>query len=71
MGKEHFSYWITKNGKIFVYWHGTNGKREIVLKGARPERLARELPGMDAEGQQLALARATGDFKRGNERPAR
>src|SRR5215208_5132204 len=34
MGKEHFSYRITKNGKIFVYWHGTNGKREIVLKGA-------------------------------------
>jgi hypothetical protein len=70
MGKEQFSYRITKNGKIFVYWHRTNGKREIVLKGARAERLIRELPGMDPEQQQLALARATGNFKHGNESPA-
>ena len=68
MGKEQFSYRISRNGKLFVYWHGANGKREIVLKGARAERLSRELPGMSAEGQQLALARATGNFKRGNER---
>jgi hypothetical protein len=70
MGKEHFSYRITKNGKIFVYWHGTNGKREIVLKGA-PKGSPEALSGMDAEAQQLALARATGNFKRGYERPAR
>ncbi len=37
MGKEQFSYRITKNGKIFVYWHRTNGMREIVLKGAGQE----------------------------------
>ena len=71
MGKEQFSYQITKNGKILVYWHGTNGKREIVLKGARAERLIRELPRMDTDGRQFALARATGNFKRGNERPTR
>ena len=71
MGKERFSYRITKNGKVFVYWHGNQGKREIVLKGARAEKLISELPGMDAEGQQLALARATGNFKRGNERRVR
>lgn len=71
MGKEKFSYRITKNGKIFVKWHGTNGKREIVLKGGKAERLIRELPAMDDEGKQLALARATGNFKRGNERRSR
>ena len=71
MGKERFTYRITKNGKVFVYWHGKQGKREIVLKGARAEKLISELPGMDAEGQQLALARATGNFKRGNERRVR
>jgi len=43
MGKEHFSYPITKNGRLFVYWHG---KREIVLEGARAEKLIRELPAM-------------------------
>ncbi len=71
MGKEQFSYRITKNGKVFVYWHGANGKREIVLRGAKAARLIRELPEMDDEAQQLALARVTGNFKRGNERPAR
>ncbi len=68
MGKEQFSYRITKNGKVFIYWHGKNGEREIVMKGARAERLIRELSAMDTEQQQLALARATGNFKRGNER---
>jgi len=71
LGNEQFTYRITKNGKLFVYWHGANGKREIVLKGARAEKLIRELPGMDGDEQQLALARATGNFKRGNERLSR
>ena len=71
MGGERFSYRTTKSGKLLVYWHGTNGKREIVLKGPKAHKLTRELPAMDLEAQQLALARATGNFKRGNERPAR
>jgi hypothetical protein len=71
VGNEQFSYRVAKDGRIFVYWHGANGKREIVLKGARAEKLIRELPGMDADRQQLALARATGNFKRGNERRTR
>ena len=71
MGNERFSYRITRNGKVLVYWHGATGRREIVLKGARADKLIRELHGMDADRQQLALARATGNFKRGNERPAR
>lgn len=70
MGKEEFSYWITKDGKVLVYWHGKNGRRKIVLKGARAARLIADLPDMDHEQQQLALARATGNFKRGNERPS-
>ena len=69
MGKERFSYQITKNGKVFVYWHGKKGKREIVLKGPKADRLISELPKMNREQEQLALAQATGNFKRGNERP--
>jgi hypothetical protein len=68
MGKEQFSYRITKDGKILAYWHGKSGEREIVIKGARAQKLIRELSAMDIEQQQLALARATGNFKRGNER---
>jgi hypothetical protein len=60
MGKELFSYRITRSGKLFVYWHGERGKREIVLEGTRAERLIRGL-----------AARATGNFDRGNERPVR
>jgi hypothetical protein len=71
MSREQFSYRITRYGKLFVYWHGERGKREIVLAGARAERLINALPAMTSEQQQLALARATGNFKRGNERPVR
>jgi hypothetical protein len=71
MGEELLSYRITKNGKLFVHWHGKRGKREIILKGARAENLIRNLPAMTPEQQQLALARATGNFKRGNERQGR
>jgi len=69
MAREQFSYKIIKNGKLSVYWHGAQGKREIVLKGPRAEKLVRDLPTMPLEQQQLA--RATGNFKRGNERPGR
>jgi hypothetical protein len=68
MGKEQFSYRITKNGKVFVYWHGTQGKREIVLRGARAAKLINDLPTMNPEEEQLALAKVTGNFSRGNER---
>jgi hypothetical protein len=69
MAKERFSYRITRNGKLFVHWRGKQGKREIVLKGARAEKLVRELPARDPKQQQLVLARVPGNFKRGNERP--
>jgi hypothetical protein len=68
MSKEQFTYRITKNGKIFVYWQGRQGKREIVLRGKRAARIIRDLPMMNPEEQQRALARSTGNFKRGNER---
>ncbi len=71
MDEEQFSYRTTKDGKLFVYWHGKQGRREIVLAGARAEKLIGELPTLPPEQQQLALARATGNFKRGNERPVR
>ena len=59
MGKEHFSYRITKNSKIFVYWHGTNGKREIVLKGA-PKSSPESSVG---DGRRRAATRAGEDHR--------
>ena len=52
-------------GHLLVYWQGS---RVVVLKGVRADKLIVGLPGMDVEEGQLALARATGSFKRGNER---
>jgi hypothetical protein len=69
MGKERFSFRITKYGKLFVNWHGEQGKREIVLEGARAEKLIRDLPAMALKQRQLAFVRATDNFKRGKERP--
>ncbi len=62
---ERFSYRITKDRKVLVYWQG---RQVVVLKEARAIQFMAGLPGMDPE-QQLALAKATGNFKRGNERP--
>ncbi len=49
---------------MFVYWYG---RQVSVLKGVRAQKFIGELLGMDREGEQLALARVTGNFKRGNE----
>jgi hypothetical protein len=63
-----FSYNTTKDGRLFV---GRRGKTVRVLKGLRAQKLARELEVMDPEDVQLALAKATDNFKRGNERGGR
>jgi hypothetical protein len=47
-----FSYRSTKDGKVFISWHG---RKVTTLAGAREE-------------QQLEMARVTGHFKHGNER---
>jgi hypothetical protein len=62
---EQFSYRTTKDRKVLIYWQG---RRVVVLKGARADKLIAGLPRKDPEEQQLTLARATGNFKRGNER---
>ena len=66
MGEDRFSYRITKDRKVFIEWRGRPVK---VLKGPQAERFISDLPRMNREQEQLALAKATGNFKRGNERP--
>jgi len=66
MHEGQFSYRITKDGKVFIEWRGRPAK---VLKGQQAEKFISALPQMSREQEQLALAKATGNFKRGNERP--
>ncbi len=63
-----FSYKTIKGGRLLVEWQGNTVR---VLKGPRAWKLARELEMADPEGVQLTLAKATGNFKRGNERAGR
>jgi hypothetical protein len=61
-----FSYQITKDKTVFIYW---NGKHIKVLKGkAAAKFLANADSAETEEDIQLLLAKATGNFKRGNEK---
>ncbi|HNT55727.1 MAG TPA: hypothetical protein PKG95_13500 [Anaerolineaceae bacterium] len=60
-----FTYQVSKENKVFIYWRG---RQVRVLKGTEAQLLLDKLTGLDAKGVQLVLAKATGNFKRGNER---
>jgi hypothetical protein len=59
-----FTWAATKDGRVRIRWRG---KVVTTLAGVPAERFLREVEGADERGEQLLLARATGNFKRGNE----
>jgi hypothetical protein len=62
---SEFSYRSTKDGRVLISWEG----RDVVtLTGASAETFRDAAERGDAEAAQLLMARATGNFKRGNER---
>ena len=61
-----FSYRATKDGKVFLFWQG---KQVKVLKGMVAQKFLRDVVDVDLQGAQLMMAKITGNFKRGNERP--
>ena len=65
MAAEQFSYRVTKDGRVRVAFHG---RHVVTVAGRDAGRLADELRGADSEQAQLLLAKATGNFKHGNER---
>jgi hypothetical protein len=68
LAPEPFSYRSTKDGQLRVAFHG---RHVGTLAGKEAQRLASWLEGANAEKTQLLLAKATGNFKRGNERVGR
>ena len=68
MGHEVFRYEAYKSGTVRIFWEG---RCVMTLGGARARRLAKDLGDADEEHVQYLLRRATGNFKRGNERRAR
>ncbi len=62
---EPFSYRALKDGKVLIYWHD---KHVTTVAGKSAAKLFSKIEGADAPTVQLALAKITGNFKRGNER---
>lgn len=60
-----FDYRVYKDGKLEITW---NGKPVVMYKGKKSEDLIKRLESSDDKQVQLILAKATGNFKRGNER---
>lgn len=62
---DPFDYRVTKDGRVLI----SRGNRQVVIvAGARAARLIAQLEAGDETERQLALARVTGNYKRGNER---
>lgn len=62
-----FAYQVRKDGSVAVS-HG--GRMVSVVAGREGEKLAARLSRASAQEVQLALAKITGNFKRGTERTA-
>ena len=60
-----FDYQVTKDLRVIVFWRG---KQVKILAGQPAEKFLAALDELDETGVQLALAKATGHFKHGNER---
>lgn len=63
--EEPFAYDTTKDGRVLIYWQG---KHVTTLKGPKAQKFLAQVAGLDDRAAQLVMAKATGNFKRGNER---
>jgi hypothetical protein len=68
MGGEVFSYRIDESADVRVFW---DGRCVTSVRGTRASKLVAELENADPQRVQSLLQRATGNFKRGNERSSR
>ena len=67
LAEEPFSFRQTKAGDVFISW---NGKTVTTLKGKAATDFLTKIADLDAEKAQLLMAKATGHFKHGTERPS-
>jgi hypothetical protein len=68
LADEPFDYRIFKNGNVSISWRD---KEVTVLKGESARKFLARVQNADAHEAQMAMAKATGNFKRGNERLAK
>lgn len=63
-----FDYRATKDGKVFITWHG---KPARTLSGKEAAKFLRDVERIAEHDAQHLMARLTGNFKRGNEKVAK
>lgn len=61
-----YEYRRLKDGRVVISWRG---QPAIVLKGRNTATFLARILDLDPSGQQLVMAKATGNFKRNNEKP--
>lgn len=62
-----FAWRALKSGEVTIT---RDGRTVTVLRGAAAREFEAKVAGLAPDAQQLAMARATGRYKRGNERQA-
>lgn len=65
LDEEPFSYKISKDKKVFIYWQG---KAVTILKEKESNKFLERIATASTKEAQLIMAKATGNFKHGNER---
>ena len=65
LDEEIFTYRISKDNKVFVYYEG---KQVTTLSGKNAVKFISEIAGTVGKEAQLIMAKVTGNFKRGNEK---
>lgn len=65
LDEEPFSYKVSKDKKVFIYWYG---KQVTILKGKESDKFLERIEKADSKEKQLIMAKITGNFKHGNEK---
>jgi len=68
LDEEPFQYQVFKDHKVQIFW---NKRPVLLLKGLAAQELLKKLGKSEGKDIQLVLAKATGNFKRGNERASK
>ena len=63
--EKPFSYRARRDGTVEILW---KGRHATALGGALADRFLEAAPTEDDDSLQLLMAKASGNFKRGNER---
>ncbi len=65
LNEEPFSYKVSKDKKVFIYWHG---RLVMTLKEKDSSKFLERIEYVELKEAQLIMAKVTGNFKHGNEK---